>query len=836
MNLKRIIVVFISVFSFNIYAQENNIDKKVVALREQLSVREKIDLLCAKAPDIEHLNMVRYDWWSECLHGVARAGKATVFPKPIGLGSTWDIDLINRISIAISDEARAKYHKALREKGYTDRYEGLTFFSPTLNLARDPRWGRTSECFSEDPFLTGELGTAFVRGLQGDDLTYLKLVATPKHFVANNEENRRLNGSAEVDEVSLREYYFPAFRSAVSAGASSVMGAYNALNGIPCCASPFLLNDVLRKEWGFEGVVISDGSAIDKIFTHHKYSSSPEEGAAIALKAGCDMSLRDEYREGLWQAYEKNLISMEDIDTAVSRVLRLRMRLGIDDSSGKNPYTQIPDSIIECFNHRQLALEASCKSMVLLKNEDILPLNKERKQKIGLIGEAFKTVYYGDYSGLPDQNTTLWECIVAETDGYIDVTWVSEQTKEKVIPSNYLTRSEEYAYDGRLGFTGEYFNNKQLLGSPVVVRQDLTLDLTPVRDEQLRSYKDLSARWTSVLYPPATGAYTFYLKGSGETSIYVNDSLYVNHRIGKDKKAVFNLLLAIGEEYNIRIECKEMYADLPLCLTWTTPLDKEEDSPEVVAQQSDVVILFLRDDNSSEGKDRISLDLSLFQQDLIDKVTNANPNTILILGSGTALSLSNIIKKPKALMNVWISGQGEAQAINDILFGKINPSGKTAITFFANENQLPSLDDYNVRNGRSYQYFDGDVLFPFGYGLSYTTFTYSSPVIDKSLFISEEKLMAKVYVTNNGAYDGEEIVQCYLSSPEWEKEGLKQKLIGFKRVFIKRGESKEVEFIVSKEDLLRWNMEKKKWDAKASDYEVSVAPHSGVKNSVSFFL
>ena len=319
-----------------LYAQ-NSIDKQVTELQKQLTIEEKIDLLCAKAPEIERLGKIRYDWWSECLHGVARAGKATVFPKPIGMGATWDVDLIKRIGVATSDEARAKHHKALNEKGYSDIHFGLTFFSPTLNIARDPRWGRTSECFSEDPLITSDMGVAFIQGLQGEDPFHLKLVATPKHFVANNEEDRRLGGSSDVDEVSLREYYFPAFQAAITKGkAESVMGAYNALNGVPCCANSYLLNEILRDEWGFEGVVISDGSAIDKLHTHHKYASSLEEGAALALKAGCDMSLRDEYRQGLRDAYAKGLIKDADIDKAVGRVLNLRIRLGIASSTNNN--------------------------------------------------------------------------------------------------------------------------------------------------------------------------------------------------------------------------------------------------------------------------------------------------------------------------------------------------------------------------------------------------------------------------------------------------------------------------------------------------------------------
>ena len=835
MNIKKLLIISICTISINTYAQ-SSIEEKVATLEKQLTTKDKIDLLCAKAPEIAHANIIRYDWWSECLHGVARAGKATVFPKPIGLGSTWDVDLIKRISTAISDEARAKYHKALRNKGYSDRHEGLTFFSPTLNIARDPRWGRTSECFSEDPYLTSQLGVAFIEGLQGEDPTYLKTVATAKHFVANNEENRRLGGSATVDDMSLREYYFPAFQAAITtAKAASVMGAYNALNGIPCCANSYLLTDILRKEWGFKGVVISDGSAIDKLYTHHKYATTLKEAAALALKAGCDMSLRDEYREGLRKAYEKGLINIGDIDKALKRVLTLRFRLGINDQSGKNPYTHIPDSVVECSQHRQLALEASQKSIILLKNDKMLPLKLGNKKikKIGLIGEAFTSVYYGDYSGTPEHNTTLLECITAEVGQKAKITWINEQVNDEIIPANYLVRSEKEAYDGILGFTGEYFINNNLTGEPDLIRQDLSLSLIPSKDKQLKKYQQLSARWQSTLTPPNSGNYTFTFSGSGNIKLFINDSIVINKTNNKIKES-FNLPLNKDKKYNIKIECKAINVQSPVELSWRPPFSTQKETPETIAENSDLVILFLRDDNSSEGRDRKNLHLHNSQEELINKVTKANPNTILLISSGTAISLKNIVQKPKALLNIWISGQGEAQAISDILFGKVNPSGKTPVTFFANEKQLPPMDDYNVRNGRSYQYFKGEVLFPFGYGLSYTSYKYSAPKVNKTHFAGNDSICVTTQISNNGQYDGEEVVQCYVSSPEWEKEGLKEKLVDFKRIFIKKGETKSVNFNISKNDLLRWDSNNKGWRTTANKYKVSVVAHSAMDNSSTF--
>ncbi|MDR0385323.1 MAG: glycoside hydrolase family 3 C-terminal domain-containing protein [Prevotellaceae bacterium] len=675
------------------------IDERVQTLKKQLSIEEKIDLLCANAPAIPHLGIPAYNWWSECLHGVARAGKATVFPKPIGMGSLWDTELVKRITTAVSDEARAKYHKMLRENGYTLRYQGLTFFSPTLNIARDPRWGRTSECFSEDPYLTGETGDAFVKGLQGDDPNYLKLVATPKHFVANNEENRRMSGSAKVDEQSLREYFFPAFRSSIEkAGAASVMGAYNALNGVPCCADSFLLTQVLRDEWGFDGIVISDATSIRRISANHRYRPSYEEGAAAALKAGCDMALGDEYRDGLRYAYRMKLVSAADIDRAVERVLKLRFRLGMFDDPEKVPYANIPYSVVECEAHRQLALEAAQKSVILLKNNGLLPLNLRKTKKIALIGDAFQKIDYGDYSGQPEHDFTLLEALKNEWKE-TELIWVADNEK--------------------------------------------------------------------------------------------------------------------GD---------------------TTPSDGHDLTPEKAARQADVAIIFLRDMGGMEGRDRSTLALKPAQEDLVARVAKANPNTALLIGSGVPLLLGNVSKQVKALLNVWIAGQGEAQAIADILSGKVNPSGKTPVTFFADEKQLPALNDYDVKNGRSYQYFKGDVLYPFGFGLSYTTFAYARPQMLQSQIDRDGTIDVSVKIANKGRFDGEEIVQCYVSSKEWEKEGLKRKLVAFKRISLQKGASGSLAFQIPTTELSRWNVEKHCWEVRTGEYTLSIVSHSGLTNDVRFVV
>jgi beta-glucosidase len=841
-HLKKIILMAAGLFVLQtLTAQIEGADGKhifkerVSALMAKLTVEEKIDLLCAKAPAIPRLNIPAYDWWNECLHGVARAGKASVFPKPIGMGSMWDAELMKRIGVAVSDEARAKYNIALRNKGYSDRYEGLTFFSPTLNLARDPRWGRTSECFSEDPRLTGTLGAEFIQGLQGDDPHYLKLVATAKHFVANNEENRRRDGSAEVDEVSLYEYFFPAFRESIEkGGATSVMGAYNALNGVPCCASPFLLNDILRKQWGLDGVVMSDGSAVANISAQHKYKASYHEGAAAALQAGCDMSLRDEYRDGLRYALREKMVSVNDINRAVERVLTLRFRLGMFDPPEQTPYSRIPDTVVECVAHRQLALEAAHKSMILLKNDGILPLNGRKIKRIALIGDAFTKVYYGDYSGQPEYNTTLLDAMKTLAGKDIELLWVNDMDTEETVPSIYLTRPEKDAYDGRLGFTGEYFDKAAIEGNPLIGKHELSLDFMPAWDHELLKASALSARWISSLSPPSTGDYTLIYEGEGFVKIYLDGQAIMEQKVSRNSPAKIRTALVAGKKYDLRIECTGINKHVRHRLAWSLPSGESKITPESAAKKSDIAIVFVRDDGGAEGRDRKTLAVSPAQEQLIANVAKANPNTVVVLGSSAPLLLGNVSHKAKALLNVWIAGQGESQAIVDILFGKVNPSGKTPVTFFADERQLPALDDYNVKNGRTYQYFKGDVLYPFGFGLSYTKYVYSVPQLQQSAVNRDGFIMVSVKITNRGKYDGEEVAQCYVSSESWKTEGLKRKLVGFDRIFLKKGTSGTLTFTIPVADLSRWNLGTHQWEVHPGKYTVSVVPHSDAENAVSF--
>ncbi|MDO4756300.1 MAG: glycoside hydrolase family 3 C-terminal domain-containing protein, partial [Parabacteroides sp.] len=652
------------------------------------------------------------------------------------------------------------------------------------------------------------------------------------HFVANNEENRRNDGSAEVDELSLREYYLPAFEASVKKGkVASFMSAYNALNGVPCTANSFLLDDILRKEWGFDGVTISDGSAVEKIYTHHKYKSNLAEASAAALLANCNMSLRDEYRQGLRDAYAQKLIQEKDLDEAVKKVLTLRARLGMFESN-PSPYANIPMSVVECDKHRELAQEAAEKSIILLKNNGILPLKAENK-KIALIGNAFNKVYYGDYSGIPDHNPTLFEALKEEIGDKATIQWVSDfAEEEEVIPSNCFLREAKYEYEGRLGLTGEYFNNPNLEGDVHFKQHDLTLDISTDRKEFASNTTGISAKWHSALVAPETGLYKLHFKGSAHWKLYLDGKLVADTQVKHGEKSVVNVQLEAKKENRIEIEARGMQKNVHYSLCWETPRNKQVASPEKVAASSDLAIVFMRDDRASEGKDRTTLAMTEHQLSFIEKIIKANPNTVVIIGASAPLLLKDVAEKSAALVNIWIGGQGEAPALANILLGKVNPSGKTPVTFITNEQELPALDDYNIKNGRSYQYYKGEVLFPFGYGLSYTTYEYGKPSVKKQQISSKESLTVTTSITNTGDMDGEEIIQYYVSSPVWSD--LQRKLVGFKRVSVPKGETVEVDMEIPACALRRWSVDQKAWQILGGDYELHVVPNSQAANSCTF--
>jgi len=653
------------------------LEQRVRDLMGRMTLEEKISQMVYESKAIPRLGIPEYNWWNEGLHGVGRAGIATVFPQAIGLAASFDPKLVGRIAAAISDEARAKHHEFARQ-GYRRQYHGLTLWSPNVNIFRDPRWGRGQETYGEDPFLGGRMGVAFVKGIQGDDPRYVKLAATPKHFaVHSGPEALRHHFDARASARDLRETYLPAFRDCVvEAGAESVMGAYNRTNGEPCCASPTLLGRILRKEWGFAGYVVSDCGAVFDFHAHHTVTSTPEQSAALAVKNGCDLECGRVY-PALAEAVRQGLLTEAQIDTALARLLRIRFRLGMFDPPERVPYASIPYERVDCDEHRAIAREAARASIVLLKNAGgILPLGRDLGC-IAVIGPNAddREALLGNYNGQPSRSSTILEGIRAA---------VSPRTR--VIFAQ---------------------------GSDII--------------------KDQDSIW------------------------------------GEKADDGFAEALAAAERADVVV----------LALGLNNRLEGEEGS----ALQS-----------QWQG-DRISIDLPSIQRRLFDAVAEKGKPVILVLLTGSALAIPHEHELSRAVLVAWYPGEEGGRAVADVLFGDSCPSGRLPVTWVRSTDQLPPFTDYSMK-GRTYRYFEGEPLYPFGFGLSYSSFVYDRLTLPPAVKAGEP-LPVTVDVTNAGPRDGDEIVQVYLSWISAPLAAPLRQLVGFQRVFLKSGQSSRVSFTIS---------------------------------------
>jgi beta-glucosidase len=654
------------------------LEERVEDLVSRLTLEEKVSQMIFASSAIPRLGIPEYNWWNECLHGVARAGVATVFPQAIGMAASFNDKLMHRVACAISDEGRAKHHEFARQ-GDRGIYKGLTFWSPNINIFRDPRWGRGQETYGEDPYLTGRMGVAFVKGIQGDDPKYLKAVATPKHYaVHSGPEPLRHSFDARVSPKDLRETYLPAFKECVKEGkAVSVMGAYNRTNGEPCCASPTLLQKILRDEWGFDGYVVSDCGAITDIHAHHKVTDTAEESAALAVNAGCDLNCGRAF-ESLVNAAKQGLISEEAIDTAVKRLYRARFQLGMFDPPERVPYAQIPYEVNDCEEHRQLALEMARESMVLLKNEDgLLPLSKDLNT-IAVIGPNAddKKVLLGNYNGTPSKYVTALEGIRSK---------VSPKTKVIYAEGCDITVSQE-------GFWGE---------------------------EATRGFAEA---------------------------------------------------ISAAQRADAVIMCLGL-------------------SPELEGEEGDAAA-------SSAGGDKTSLDLPGMQEELLKAVCATGKPVVLVLFSGSPVSINWAHENVPAILQAWYPGEEGGTAIADVLFGDYNPGGRLPVTFVKSLDQVPPFTDYSMK-GRTYRYMEEEPLYPFGYGLSFTTFEYSNLKLSRETINAGESINISVNVKNTGHVAGDEIVQLYIKDLEASVDVPIHELRGFKRIKLQPGETATVSFTLT---------------------------------------
>ena len=796
------------------------IEKRVDDLVSRMTLAEKVSQMMNAAPAIERLDIPEYEWWNEGLHGVARAGYATVFPQAIGLAATWDTNLIAQVAEVISTEARAKHNEFVRnnERG---RYKGLTFWSPNINIFRDPRWGRGQETYGEDPYLTARLGVEFVKGLQGNDPHYLKVVATPKHYaVHSGPEPERHAFDAKVYERDLRATYLPAFRATVvEAQAASVMCAYNRTNTEPCCANNRLMMDILRKEWGFNGYVVSDCGAISDIWKGHQFVKSEEAASALAVKAGTDLACGREYAS-LIQAVRDGLISEAEIDVSLKRLLTARFRLGMFDPPEMVAYARIPISENDSPAHRALSLKAARESIVLLKNADnALPLKKDLKT-IAVIGPNADApeVLVGNYSGRPSKSVTPLAGIRNAVSSNTRVLYAvgSTLTGEAVIPvpASLLTVGGKGT---AIGFKGEYFTNQELRGQPADVRTDeqINFDWGRYKPAPHVSENNFSVRWTGKLTPVESGTYRLGATADDGVRLYLDGQLLIDAWKSNPTKTVTKeVSLEAGRAYDVRMEYYQYNREAIAKFVWSYPhfAERQIDEAVTVARQADVAIVVLGLSAALEGEemtvstegfrggDRTDIALPKGQEALLQAVSATGKPVVLVLLNGSALAVNWANDNVSAIVDAWYPGEEGGTALADVLFGDYNPGGRLPVTFYKSVDQLPPFTDYNMR-GRTYRYFKGDPLYPFGFGLSYTKFKYDNLQLSANKVKAGDELRITAEVRNVGEKAGDEVVQLYLTDVAATVPVPIRSLAGVKRVFLKPGEKQNVSFVLSGEQM-----------------------------------
>jgi beta-glucosidase len=792
------------------------IDARVRDLLGRLTLEEKVSQLRHESAAIPRLGIPAYDWWNEGLHGVARAGRATVFPQAIGLAATWDSALIHRVATVISDEARAKHHEAARQ-ARRGIYEGLTFWSPNINIFRDPRWGRGMETYGEDPFLAGRLAVAFVRGMQGDDPRYLKTVATPKHYaVHSGPEPDRHRFDAVVSQADLWGTYLPHFADAiVDGGAGSVMCAYNRVFGDPACASTLLLQDILRDRWGFEGYVVSDCWAISDFHSFHGVAADEVEAAAQALRAGTDLSCGPEYRS-LAEAVRRGLVTVAQVDTALARLLRARFRLGMFDPPELVPWAWAADTLpsavalIDLPAHRALAREAARKSIVLLTNDGVLPLRKDLKT-VAVIGPNADDVdvLLGNYNGLPTAPVTPLEGIRAAVGPGTAVLYARGSDVAQGMPTLRVMPPAALR-----DLEGAYHAGHGLPGTPVVMRADSAVDFTwwdaaPAAGVPADSF---SVRWTGTLVPPASGRYALGLRALGGAQLFLDDSLLVDFSDRHVVLAQWAMVdLRAGEARTLRVEYFDRRADAVVQLVWAPPDPRLLDDALAAARRADAVILTLGLSPRLEGEempvdvpgfaggDRVTLGLPAPQDALLRAVAAVGKPVVLVLLNGSALATPWAAEHVAAIVEAWYPGQAAGTALADVLFGDVSPAGRLPVTVYRSADDLPAFDDYRMQ-GRTYRYFTGEPLFPFGHGLSYATFRYRDLRLP-SRVTAGDSVRVSVEVENAGRVTADEVVQLYVSDAQAPVPVPVRSLQGFQRVTLRPGERRRVAFTLAPRQL-----------------------------------
>jgi beta-glucosidase len=803
-------------------------------LVRRMTPEEKVTQTVDHSKSIPRLHVAEYNWWNEGLHGVARSGVATVFPQSIGMAATWDPTLIRNIADIISTEARARNNEAVRA-GHFGRYTGLTYWSPNINIFRDPRWGRGQETYGEDPFLTATMGVAFIRGLQGDDPHHPKVVATPKHFaVHSGPEATRHSVDVHPTLFDLQDTYLPAFRAAITEGkADSIMCAYNAVDGFPACASPFLLQTILRDQWKFNGFVVSDCDAIGDVYRGHHFAPNEELASILSLKAGTDLDCGATY-DSLLQGLHDGQLRESELDSTLVRLFTARIELGMFDSADRGPLSYLSNADIHTAEHRSVALQAARESIVLLKNKNnILPLtNPQTIAVIGPTAELLQAVQ-GNYMGTP-MNPVLPLRGVQNQFGFGHVSYspgsILVDGLTTPVSSKYLKPSPESKDHG---LSADYYNNLQLSGAPATRRVDEMINfnwdgLTPTAE--LKSQR-FSIRWSGCINFPKSGKYTLAFHGlprakktidvtgegqqAGSTSphllrVYLDEKLVID---SSTDVATIDLPAAKAGDHAIRIEFVHDGNARSLSLEWLPPAEALLDDAVLDAQKADIVVAFVGLSPDVEGEqmsvhapgfnggDRTDIALPSVQEHLLEAVQKTGKPLVVVLTSGSALAVNWEDQHVNAILEAWYGGEEVGTAIAETLAGINHPSGRLPVTFFKSIKDLPAFDDYSMEN-RTYRYFTGDVLYPFGFGLSYASINFGKATLSSNSIRAGEPVNITTIVKNVSPVESDQIVQVYVDSPGG-KQGAHAFLAGFQRVRLGANETKEVTLSLAPRQLSR---------------------------------
>jgi beta-glucosidase len=801
-------------------------EKRAADLVGRLTLEEKLTQLVNQSRAIPRLKVASYDWWSESLHGVATGG-TTEFPEPVGLAATFDTAGVHEMGVAIGTEGRIKYAQAVRRDGHSSIFSGLDFWAPNLNIFRDPRWGRGQETYGEDPFLTGRMGVAFVTGMQGDDPRYFRVISTPKHFaVHSGPESTRHVVDVPISKHDELDTYLPAFRAAVVEGkAGSVMCAYNDINGQPACANEFLLQDQLRNKWGFKGYVVSDCGAVIDVFAGHHYKPTQAEASAISLKRGMDnecidftTEVKDDHDYKPYaDAVKQGFLKESDIDVAVTRLFAARMKLGMFDPPEMVPYSKIDESLLDSAQHRALARKLANESMVLLKNDGVLPL-KTQGTKIAVIGPLAQQthVLLGNYNGTPTHTVSILEGLKAEFPNaaiaYAEGTqFLSKQADP--IPANL------FSIDGKPGLLAKYSRldfdwtgadkKPEILASRIEPKVEVSDADLPAPVEGIRP---LRIHWESTLTPPETGDYSIGVQGLGYFRLSIGGK---EAATGYDTNGIETKLVATHLEAGKPVKIEAEYGvsknhESVMRLVWKKIDLKPQPEALTAAKNADVVVAVVGITSELEGEemnvseegfkggDRTSIDLPKPERALLEALAATNKPLVVVLTNGSALGIEWAKNHANAILDAWYPGEEGGTAVAETLSGKNNPAGRLPVTFYKDVSQLPAFEDYAMK-GRTYRYFEGTPLYPFGYGLSYTTFSYSGLTVPASI-AAGSPLVVDVTVTNTGRRVGDEVAQLYLNFPDVAGAPLRA-LRAFQRVHLEPGASQVVRFELSPRDL-----------------------------------